>query len=433
MFRRAKASDVLNPALLEIQRAVTFHSAFVKMILWLRLILFCCGLLVFASGAFGRLIDVRQGEYQQTRDNKTMVWNGTPKPGETLSWSGNRDKENYANGFGDLTWYNAKGKVYALYYGNMVHGKFEGPVNLHTNGRTAHAYFADGGRVTGWARGPAPSKMAVPEEAVAERRKAEAENVAAQKHLTAAAPEPAKKPKAEPEKVRPMEHVASKPRATPAEPTPPAEAEEKSMTAHEKEKNAASAIEPTPIPTKSEIRSQKSEVRGSTESSAPALDRQVTKSAQPSIQETPPVAQEPATEQKTEVIGRTSEIVRESPPAPAKKESPGNVSLDALVGPPSSLRTTSIPETSSEKSETKSSSSENAPLTEAEAISLAETEARVQGYSLDDYERPKVDHSKVKGKWSLFYSLKEPGTTSENAAPFTVTVEDKTRKVEIRK
>src|SRR6266705_6223544 len=228
MFRRAKASNVQNPALLEIQRAVTFRSAFVKMILGLRLILFCCGLLVFASGAFGRLIDVRQGEYQQTRDNKTMVWNGTPKPGETLSWSGNRDKENYANGFGDLTWYNAKGKVYALYYGNMVHGKFEGPVNLHTNGRTAHAYFADGGRVTGWARGPAPSKMAVPEEAVAKRRKAEAENVAA------------KKPKAEPEKVRPMEHVASKPSATPAEPTPPAEAEEKSMAAREKTENAAS-------------------------------------------------------------------------------------------------------------------------------------------------------------------------------------------------
>ena len=44
---------------------------------------------------------------------------------------------------------------------------------------------------------------------------------------------------------------------------------------------------------------------------------------------------------------------------------------------------------------------------ETEAINLADTEARVQGARLDDYERPKVDHSAVKGRWSLFYGLKE--------------------------
>src|SRR5438128_521836 len=159
------------------------------MTLELRLILFCFALLLSARAAFS------QGEYQQTRDNKTMVWNGTPKSDETSTWSGDRDKENYATGFGDLTWYNAKGKVYAVYYGNMVHGKFEGPVNVHTNGRTAHAYFVDGGRVTGWARGPAPSKMSGPEQAVVERRKAEAESAAAERKSapdrrpTATAPE----------------------------------------------------------------------------------------------------------------------------------------------------------------------------------------------------------------------------------------------------
>ena len=391
------------------------------------MILFCGGLLAFASAAFG------QGEYQQTRDSKTMVWNGTPKPGETSAWSGDRDKENYASGFGDLTWYNAKGKVFALYYGNMVHGKFEGAVNVHSSGRTAHAYFVDGGRVTGWARGAAPAKMSVPEGVVAERRKAEAENVAAQKRLAAATPEPAKKPKTEPEKARPIEHVASKPSATPAEPTPPTVAEKKSETAAEKTEKETSVFEPTPIPTKPEITTHRSEVSGPPESPAPALERLVTESAQPSIQETPPVTQEPATEQKTEVTDRTSEIARESSPRPAKKESPADVSLNALVGPPSSLRTTSIPETSSQKSESKSSSSESAPLTETEAISLADTEARVQGYGLDDYDRPKVDHSKVKGKWSLFYGLKKTETGSERPATLIVTVEDKTRKVEIRK
>jgi hypothetical protein len=76
-----------------------------------------------------------------------------------------------------------------------------------------------------------------------------------------------------------------------------------------------------------------------------------------------------------------------------------------------------------------STSRDNAPLTEAEAINLADTEGRVQGYHLDDYQRPKVDHSAVKGKWSLFYGLKEGGS----GGTFTITVEDKTRKVEIRK
>ena len=391
-----------------------------------RLILFCGGLLVFAGTAFG------QGEYQQTRDNKTMIWNGTPKSGETSSWAGSRDKDNYATGFGDLTWYNAKGKVFALYYGNMVHGKFEGAVNVHSSGRTAHAYFVDGGRVTAWSRGPSPAKMSVPEEVVAERRKAEAENVDARKRLTTSAAETTKKPKPEPEKVRPIEPVANKPSATPSKATRPTVAEKKSTADAEKTEKETSVFEPTPIPTRSEIATQRSEVTPPA-TSAPVLDMPVKESAPPSVEETPPVAQQSATEQKTEDTGRTSEIARESSPAPAKKESPGDVSLDSLVGPPSSLRTTSIPETSPEKSARSSSSIENAPLTEAEAVSLADTEARVQGYHLDDYERPKIDHSKVKGKWSLFYGLKKTESESEMPATLIVTVEDKTKKVEIRK
>src|SRR2546430_9968132 len=186
-----------------------------------RLILFCGGLLVFAGAAFG------QGEYQQTRDNKTMVWNGTPKSGETSSWAGSRDKDNYAAGFGDLTWYTANGKVYALYYGNMVHGKFEGAVNVHTNGRTAHAYFVDGGRVTAWARGPAPSKMAVPEEALIKRRKMETEKAAAKKEqrVEAAAKATPTPPKTESTKPRSTEQIVKKPAPTPTEPTPPAVAQ----------------------------------------------------------------------------------------------------------------------------------------------------------------------------------------------------------------
>src|SRR5438132_7224479 len=113
----------------------------------------------------------------------------------------------------------------------MVHGKLEGAVNAHPNGRTVHAYFVDGGRATGWARGRAPSRMNLPEEAIIEKRKAAAEKIATaqkpkpepEKHLAAAAPETATKPKAEPEKVR---SIASKSSANPAPaPKPPTVAE----------------------------------------------------------------------------------------------------------------------------------------------------------------------------------------------------------------
>jgi hypothetical protein len=416
-----------------VHHAVTFRLAFVKLILRPRLIVFFCGLLVFASSAFG------QGEYQQTRNSKTMFWNWTPKPGETSSWAGDRDKENYASGFGDLTWYDAKGKVYAFYYGNMVHGKFEGPVNVHSKGRTAHAYFADGGRVTGWARGPAPSRMNVPEQAITARRKAKAENVAEQKRLTAPTPEPAKKTKSErqrkPEDRDQRTEISSLEKPAPEavkKESPPAVAEKQSE-APRTARPARAFAEPTAIPAKSETGSQKPEVSGPTESAAPALDGRAIESAQPSIQETPPVAEESATERKAEITGRTSEIPPESAPPPANKESPADVSLNALVGPPSSLRSTSIPETSSEKSEKRSSSVENGPLTEAEAISLADTETRAQGLPLDNYERPKADHSQVKGRWSLFYDLKKTETGSDLPAGITVTVEDESRKVEIRK
>src|SRR5438105_3918762 len=173
------------------------------------LMLLFAALLICASSSFA------EGEFQQAKDGKTLIWNGTPKPGETVTWDGDRDKENYATGFGALTWYTANGTVYGLYYGNMVHGKLEGPVNVHINGRTAHAYFVDGGRVTGWGRGRAPSKMEVPEEAIIEKRKAQAEKIAAAAKKAA---EAEKKQKAEAEKVRPLEPVVTKLETKPEKP-----------------------------------------------------------------------------------------------------------------------------------------------------------------------------------------------------------------------
>ena len=57
----------------------------------------------------------------------------------------------------------------------------------------------------------------------------------------------------------------------------------------------------------------------------------------------------------------------------------------------------------------------------------------VPGAHLRDQHRADLfDHSVVKGKWSLFYGSKQ-ASAGESGGPLTVTVEDKTRKVELRK
>jgi hypothetical protein len=142
-----------------------------------RWLFLCSVLLLFANGAYA------DGTYQRTKNHKTLVWNSDPKPGDTASWSGGRDKERYASGFGTLTWYTprqspptgadvspAKLIVFGSYFGNMVRGKFEGSVNVHSKGKTAHASFVEGKRTSRWASGTAPSRTRVAAETRAEPR-----------------------------------------------------------------------------------------------------------------------------------------------------------------------------------------------------------------------------------------------------------------------
>jgi len=365
-----------------------------------------------------------KGEYQQTRDGKTLVWNATPKAGETISWDGSRDRDGYATGFGDLTSYNSAGKVYALYYGNMLHGKFEGAVNFHAGNRTAHAYFVDGGRVTAWARGAAPSNMKVPADIVAERRKAEAEPAPLPKPprtevVAKPSPTPARetpKPTAGPEKERPVEPGLSESSATPVASTPPPISEQTpepvasaspTSAFNEPTAFATSTPETTPLESTS-IPTPEPSATTESKKEEPSPEQRST----PHEELSPPPASEVAT-----------------PPAEASRPRP-DISLNALVGPPTSLRPPS--EASSTRSETEAAPRPGGPLTEAEAINLADTEARIHGFNLYNYERPKVDHSKVKGKWTLFYASKQPPAGEGASGPFTVTVQDKTRKVEFR-
>jgi hypothetical protein len=121
-----------------------------------------------------------EGKYQPTRDGKTLVWNNHPKPGDVAMWSGARDPDDYARGFGQLTWYTkerrfVKPQLYARYWGRMVDGKFEGPVNVHAQRKTHYAIFIDGTRVTSWTRGTAPSRTTARWRALVAKRRTNVE------------------------------------------------------------------------------------------------------------------------------------------------------------------------------------------------------------------------------------------------------------------
>jgi len=121
-----------------------------------------------------------EGNYQRTRDGKTLVWDNHPTPGAVATWSGPRDRDDYARGFGQLIWYTkepgfVKPQLYARYWGRMVDGKFEGPVNVHAKRKTHHAIFIDGTRVTSWAPGTATSRANAQWRTLAAKRQAKVE------------------------------------------------------------------------------------------------------------------------------------------------------------------------------------------------------------------------------------------------------------------
>jgi hypothetical protein len=305
------------------------------------------------------------GEYQHTRDGKTMVWNNDPKPGDEAAWSGSRDDEGYAAGFGTLTWYKGQkqpvktfgipipltgsSKVFARYFGNMVRGKFDGPVNAHTGGKTAHAFFTDGARASIWARGPAPSRMP------------EARAAAAKKEETAqssAKPSDVAEPKA-----REIPKVAAVEKTGDAAALPQSQTE----------------IPATPIP---------SEVKND---------------AKPSPREEAPKA------------------------TPAKKsQAESEVSLSSLVGPPASLHTNPVADASAAgQNREKTPHSTEARLTKEVVLDLADAEANARGYSPAQYGRAEPSYNSADEIWSVSY--KPLDESIENGKRFSVTVDDKTK------
>jgi hypothetical protein len=110
-------------------------------------------------------------------------------------------------------------------------------------------------------------------------------------------------------------------------------------------------------------------------------------------------------------------------------------SLRTLVGPPSSLHINpnAGPSPALDNSAESKTRSLGAVLTEDEATGLADNEARSQGAPLEKYNRPKIDYSAVKDMWSLSYDVKDAGDAGNMPKQFTVTVEDKTKKTNLKR
>jgi len=134
-----------------------------------RCLFVCTTLLLFANGAYG------DGVYQHTRDKRTLIWNNYPRRDDEPTWSGQRDSNGFATGYGTLTWYrvqravvtgsnipSSKGRtvgavVINRYSGKMVRGRFDGPVvNVDASGKMFHGTFVKGTKANDWVAGPLP-------------------------------------------------------------------------------------------------------------------------------------------------------------------------------------------------------------------------------------------------------------------------------------
>ena len=365
-------------------------------------------LLVVVGAAFGG------GTYQRTRDGKTIVWNDRAKSGDKASWSGSRDREGYATGFGTLTWYTEERRgdanstklvVDVRYWGNMVRGKFDGPVNAHSKGKTDYAIFAVGTRTTRWTVGTAPSR------------------VGAQRRLGSLNEKPKIAENIQPPAPKPFTTGASN-----------------SETIRERGPQPPSQDTPAegPVPAeKPEVRGQKSDVGVQT-----SEDGRLS----PGAAATPSVSEEIG-KPKPEVGLQKSEILEVMP---AKKEAvagagPGkagpkrhltkrsrakaDAALRALVAPPASLRADTVvnaPSTNAQ-SEAASSGSIATRLTPEEVVEAADAEARRRGYDLAEYLRGEPEYQAADEIWSVSYKELVVDKTAETAKTFSVTIDDKTK------
>jgi hypothetical protein len=149
--------------------------------------------------------------------------------------------------------------------------------------------------------------------------------------------------------------------------------------------------------------------------------------------EAPAPASQPEAEQPK--IETTTKTAPSAPPGAAAPTTQVSDSLRSLIAPPASLRTEAATEQTApaiaSPPVTKTSAAaaeESVGLNAAEAIELADAEARARGYKLDEYQHPQVQYVTDSETWSVSY---EPNTSSATA--FDVIVDEKTKKAQIKK
>lgn len=396
--------------------------------------------LIFVCWLFSAGVVFAEGKYQTTRDEKTTVWNADPKPGDEASWNGSRDSDGYAKGFGTITWSNGD-KVYGRYFGHMVRGKFDGAVNVHSQGQTAHATFAEGKRTSRWVTGPAPSRIAAakknetrsqqiakietpPKERVRDAEKARTPV----KELEA----PAEGPQKTKENVQPAVAVDSHPPEQSATP----------INREQAPKVQRPTTEPPaegPVVAKTEIENIESNRLASNETQVTSSPLKPTPSATESRPRKDSQPDKPPSETPRQgLVGleksnETKEASEKSVPKSTTPDNPkgGGDDIRSLVRPPSSLRAPAASDVSSDGSALPSvPGSDSDPKTQ-ELIKSGDAEARKAGYNLDEYRRPRAQHDALDDIWWLIYERKPGLEGPTDREDFYIAIDGKTKKITI--
>jgi hypothetical protein len=122
-------------------------------------------------------------------------------------------------------------------------------------------------------------------------------------------------------------------------------------------------------------------------------------------------------------------------PAAAESSDPpkseNHQSVQALVGPPSSLRAAPAADSGAEEPQPGNGSVPESRLKKEEVIALADAEARKRGYELSEYERPEPVFDPADQTWSLFYDRKSADDSTAPNKHFAVAIDDENKRTAI--
>jgi hypothetical protein len=391
----------------------------------------CSAVALFTDVAFG------QGSYQRTKDGKTIVWNNHREAGDLAGWWGDRDREGYATGFGTLTWYKAQAKgestkyvVYARYFGNMVRGKFEGPVNAHSQGKTAHADFVDGRRTSSWAPGTAPSRRVAElgvESARKRPRTAQTQKMPPLRY-GAEGTEPLARdiPGEGPPRVSttlPDEALA------PPDREAKAAAQNRNETARQQPPPQPDLAKGSHGPTPTTATAQPDEALAPPDREAKPAAQNRSETARQQTAPQPALPKGSGTPSLTTATTQPTQTAKQASGKPQVKTAKAEMDnpLRRLTHPPSNLHR----ERMADASRLFRANPANPRLTRQEVIDLADAEARSHGYDPAEYQRPEPQYDPSDETWSLLYQQRPGDGMVDVGKHFSVAVDDKTKNISV--